>query len=51
MDAEGILARKSAEAEGQRKMVDARTGEGVGFIVVKALRESVQEQSVVRCPF
>jgi len=41
-DAEGTLARKTAEAEGQRKMVDAWAGEGARFIVAKELAERLQ---------
>jgi hypothetical protein len=33
----GVLARKKADAEGQRKMVDAWSGEGARFIVAKEL--------------
>ena len=36
-EAKGILVQKSAEAEGQKKMVDAWSGEGARYMVAKEL--------------
>jgi regulator of protease activity HflC (stomatin/prohibitin superfamily) len=46
-DAEGILVRKSAEAEGQRKMVDAWAGEGARFIVAKEIAERLANAKII----
>lgn len=45
--AEGILARKAAEAEGQRKMVDAWSGEGARFIVAKELAQRLANAKII----
>jgi membrane protein involved in colicin uptake len=46
-DAEGILAKKTAEAEGQRKMVDAWSGEGARFIVAKELADRLANAKII----
>jgi regulator of protease activity HflC (stomatin/prohibitin superfamily) len=45
--AEGILAQKTAEAEGQRKMVDAWSGEGARFIVAKELANRLSNAKII----
>jgi len=46
-DAEGILAQKTSEAEGQRKMVDAWAGEGARFIVAKELANRLSNAKII----
>ncbi|MBL7177273.1 MAG: hypothetical protein ISS66_15725 [Desulfobacteraceae bacterium] len=46
-DAEGILVRKSADAEGQRKMVEAWSGEGARFIVAKEIAERLANAKII----
>jgi len=46
-DAEGILAQKTADAEGQRKMVDAWSGEGARFIVAKELANRLSNAKII----
>jgi hypothetical protein len=45
--AEGILVRKTAEAEGQRKMVNAWSGEGARFIVAKELANRLSNAKII----
>ena len=46
-DAEGVLARKTAEAKGQRKFVDAWSGEGARFIVAKELASRLSNAKII----
>ena len=46
-DAVGVLARKKADAEGQRKMVDAWSGEGARFIVAKELAKRLSNAKII----
>jgi hypothetical protein len=45
--AAGILAQKTADAEGQRKMVDAWSGEGARFIVAKELANRLSNAKII----
>jgi regulator of protease activity HflC (stomatin/prohibitin superfamily) len=45
--AEGILAQKTAEAEGQKKMVDAWAGEGARFIVAKEIANLLSNAKII----
>jgi len=45
--AEGILAQKTAEAEGQRKMVDAWSGEGARHLVAKELAQRLANAKII----
>ena len=46
-EAEGILVQKTAEAEGQRKMVNAWSGEGARFIVAKELASRLSNAKII----
>ena len=46
-EAEGILVQKTAEAEGQRKMVNAWSGEGARFIVAKELANRLSNAKII----
>lgn len=46
-EAEGILVQKTAEAEGQRKMVNAWSGEGARFIVAKELAGRLSNAKII----
>ncbi|MCK5196139.1 MAG: hypothetical protein KAQ71_20160 [Desulfobulbaceae bacterium] len=46
-EAEGILVQKTAEAEGQRKMVNAWSGKGARFIVAKELANRLSNAKII----
>jgi hypothetical protein len=41
------LAQKTADAEGQKKMVDAWAGEGARFIVAKELAQRLSNATII----
>ena len=45
--AECILAQKTAEAEGQKKIVDAWSGEGARYIVAEELAQRLANAKII----